>query len=46
MQIVSQVYGGGDDGEIEGGIAHRPKAMTRRLARLTYRRLVALTAQA
>ena len=46
MQSVSQLYGDGDDGELEGNIAPRPKAMAQPLTRLTDRRSVALTAQA
>ena len=40
MQIV------GDDGELEGNIAPRPKAMVWPLAHLTDRRPVAVTTQA
>ena len=46
MQIVSQLYGGGDDGEIEGNIAPRPMTMVWPLVHLTDRRSVAVTAQA
>ncbi len=46
MQIVSQLYGGGDYGEIEGDIAPRPTTMARPGTRLTDRRSVALMAQA
>ena len=46
MQIVSQLYDDGDDGELEGNIASKPKAMAWPLICLTDRRSVALTAQA
>ena len=46
MQIVSQLYDDGDDGELEGNIAPRPKAMVWPLTHLTDRRSVAVTAQA
>ena len=46
MQIVSQLYGNGDDSELEGNIAPRAKAMVWPLIHLTDRRSVALTAQA
>ena len=46
MQIVSQLYGDRDDGELEGNIAPRPKAMAWPLTRLIDRRSVALAAQA
>ena len=46
MQIDSQLYGDGDDDELEGNIAPRLKAMAWSLTHLTDRRSVALTAQA
>ena len=46
MQIVSQLYGDGGDGEIEEEIVLRPKALARPLTRLTDRRSAALTVQA
>ena len=46
MQIVSQLYGDRDDGELEGNIAPRPKAMAWPLTRLIDRRSVALAAHA
>ena len=46
MQIVSQLYCDRDDGELEGNIAPRPKAMAWTLTRLIDRRSVALAAHA
>ena len=45
MQIVSQLYGDRDDGELEGNIAPRPKAMAWPLTRLIDRISVALAAR-
>ena len=42
----TQLYGDGDDGELEGNIAPRPKAVVWPLNHLTDRRSVAVTAQA
>ena len=44
MQIVSQLCGGRDDGELEGNISPRTKAMAWPLTRLIDRRSVALAA--
>ena len=46
MQIVLQLYGDRDDGELEGNIVPRPKAMVWTLTRLIDRRSVALATQA
>ena len=46
MQIVSQLYGDGDDGELEGNIAPRAKIMVWPLTHLRHRRSVAVTTQA
>ena len=45
MEIVSQLYGGGGDGEIEGNIAPIPKEMVWLLTHLIDRRSVAVTSQ-
>ena len=46
MEIVSQLYGGGGVGEIEGNIAPIPKEMVWLLTHLTGRRSVAVTVHA
>ena len=43
MQIVSQLYGDGDDSELEGGIAPRPKWMVWPLTHLTERSVAVTT---